>query len=426
VPACFIEAIHPDDRDRMLEAMQSSGNGEFEVSYRIVRPDGTVRWIRDRGFPVRDETGEVYRITGIAEDVTEVKLADDALRQNEFDLAEAQRLAHIGSWAFDVASDSLRWSDELFQIFDIDRTVFNGNYQAFLDRVHPDDKARVAGVSANARANGQGFETEYRIVTRSGQQKFVREVGHARRAEAGEVTTVFGSVQDVTSQKQTEHALRYSGQQLQALSRRLVELREDERKDMARELHDQVGQNLTALDINLSILASSLPPEADAATRGRLSDSSALVESTTAAIRNLLSELRPPVLDEHGLMAALDWHAREYSARVGIPVAIRGRESTERPAAAVELVLFRVAQEALNNVAKHAHASRVEISLEHSESSYLLSVADDGVGFDALAQLSGRHLGLVTMRERSQALGGQLDIVTSIGKGTTLKVSIPA
>ena len=425
-PACFLDAIHPEDRERVLGILQGSGNGEFEVSYRILRPDGTVRWIRDRGFPVRDEDGRVYRTTGIAEDVSEGKRVDDALRQSEFDLAEAQRLAQIGSWTFDIANNRLRWSDELFRVFDVDRAGFDGTYQAFLDRVHVDDRARVSTISAQARANGEGFQTEYRIVTRNGQEKFVREVGYARRSESGEVTALFGSAQDVTSHKQIEHALRYTGEQLQALSRRLVELREVERKEMARELHDQVGQSLTALDINLSILASSLPPETDAAIRGRLADSGTLVESTTAAIRNLLAELRPPILDEQGLMAALNWHAREYSARVGIPVAIRGLESVERPAPAVELVLFRIAQEAMNNVAKHARASRVEVALERSETNFLLSVFDDGVGFDALEQLSGQHLGLVTMRERSQALGGQLDIETALGKGTILKVSIPA
>jgi PAS domain S-box-containing protein len=424
-PASFMEAIHEEDRERVRQRIDASDGREFEVSYRIVRPDGSIRWIRDRGFPVRDECGSVYRTTGIAEDVTESKLIDEALRQSEFELAEAQRLAQIGSWSFDVRKDSIRWSEELFRVFDVDQVGFDGTYQAFLERVHPDDRDRVAQVSEQARTSGRGFELEYRVISRSGREKHVREIGYARRSESGEVTTLFGSAQDVTGHKQVEHALRYSGEQLQTLSRRLVELRENERKEMARELHDQVGQNLTALDINLSILAGSLPPEATD-MRERLADSGALIESTTAAIRNMLADLRPPLLDEHGLMGALDWHAREFSARVGIPVAIRGLQCTERPAPAVELVLFRVAQEALNNVAKHARASLVEVAFEKSGSTYLLSIRDDGVGFDASDQLSGRHFGLVTMRERSQALGGQLDVETSVGKGTRLKVSIPA
>jgi two-component system sensor histidine kinase UhpB len=408
------------------DAIAASGGSEFDVSYRIVRPDGSIRWIRDRGFPVRDEAGSIYRFAGIAEDITESKLVEEALRQNEFDLAEAQRLAQIGSWSLDIPTESIRWSEEMFRVHDVERSTFDGTYKDFLDRVHAEDRERVARVSAEARATGRGFEIEYRVVTRAGQLKHIREVGYARRSDTGQVTVLFGSAQDVTGHKQVEHTLRYSGEQLQALSRRLVELREVERKEMASELHDRVGQNLTALDINLSILASSLPQDASDAMRMRLADSGALVEATTAAIRDLLAELRPPMLDEQGLMAALDWHAREFSTRVGIPVTVRGLDRVDRPAPAVELVLFRVAQEALNNVAKHARARRVEVALERSESAYLLSVLDDGVGFDALDQLSGMHLGLVTMRERSHALGGRLDIETSVGNGTKLKVSIPA
>jgi two-component system sensor histidine kinase UhpB len=426
-PRSFVEAIHDEDRERTAQAFAEASDGEFEVTYRILRPDGSTRWIRNRGFPVRDEGGRIYRVAGIAEDVTEHRLVDEALRQSELDLSEAQRLAKMGSWNLDITDDSIRWSDELFRIFDIDRVGHGDLYQTAFERVHSEDRFRIVEATTEAKSSGEPFEIEHRVVTRAGQLKYVRAVGYACKSDGGAVTGLFGSIQDITAQKLVEHALRSSGEQLQMLSRRLVELRELERKEMARELHDQVGQNLTALDINLSILAGSLPPEATDAVRARLADSGALIEATTAAIRNLLAELRPPLLDEQGLMAALEWHASEFSARFGVPVAIRGLDSIERPAPAVELVLFRIAQEALNNVAKHARASKVEIVLQRSGAAYLLSVIDDGVGFGGMGENHlGRRLGLVTMRERSQSLGGSLELETSAGKGTRLVVRIPA
>jgi signal transduction histidine kinase len=221
--------------------------------------------------------------------------------------------------------------------------------------------------------------------------------------------------------------LRDSGLQLQALTRRLVELQESERKDLARELHDRVGQSLTALNINLAILRDGFSGY-DAGMRSRLQDSLTLVESTTRAIENVASDLRPPMLDYQGLRSALGWYGRQFSARSGIAVSVRADAPDERAAVDVEIALFRIAQEALNNVAKHAHARDVVITLKFQGPEYVMSVADDGMGLQA----AGEHLapmrpglGMVTMRERAQAVGGRLSIEPRPGGGTRLTVSVP-
>jgi two-component system sensor histidine kinase UhpB len=233
-------------------------------------------------------------------------------------------------------------------------------------------------------------------------------------------------LRDITERKQAEIALRESGVQLQALSRRLVELQEFERTALARELHDRIGQSLTALNINLKILMTALPFEASDELRARLADSETLVETTTAAIRNVVSELRPPMLDDHGLALALDWYARQFSARTGVPVVVRWLESAERPPPEMEIVLFRIAQEALNNVLKHARASRVEITVGRSGSEYVMSVEDDGVGFAAEERALHPGLGVVTMKERAQAVGGRFEVRAIPGDGTRLTVRVPA
>jgi PAS domain S-box-containing protein len=426
-PRSFIDAIHPEDRDGVVSVIDSGRQQGVELVYRIVRPDGSMRWIRDRSVPVKNESGKVYRIAGVAQDITERKQMDEALRHSEFDLAEAQRVAQLGSWALDIATGTVRWSEELYRIFDVEKTAFRA-YETFLSRVHPDDRTRVLQVNAEARSSGKSFEVEYAIETRSGQLKHVRELGYAKRNGAGAVSGLFGTAQDITERKDAENALRASSLQLQALSRRLVELQESERKDLARELHDRIGQNLTALNINLNILGSSLPPQAGDEPRARLEDSKALVESTTAAIGNILSELRPPMLDEHGLALALDWYARQVSARAGIPLAVRNLAPGERPAPEAEIALFRIAQEALNNIVKHARASRAGITLERRGSEYVMRVEDDGVGFDAGEERAARRpgLGMAIMRERAQAVGGRFEVRAQSGSGTRLAVRVPA
>jgi signal transduction histidine kinase len=217
-----------------------------------------------------------------------------------------------------------------------------------------------------------------------------------------------------------------AAEQLQGLLRRLVEVQESERRELSRELHDRVGQNLTALGINLDILRSEVPNGKRADLRSRLEDSIALVEATADAIENVMSELRPPMLDDHGLLPALQWYAKEFSRRIGIEVAVRGEERKTRAGQEVEITLFRIVQEALNNVAKHAKATRVSIDFDQGGDECILTVSDNGIGFDPLE--SGRRpgRGLVTMRERVEAVGGRFEVISTPREGTEIMVSVPS
>jgi signal transduction histidine kinase len=221
--------------------------------------------------------------------------------------------------------------------------------------------------------------------------------------------------------------LRESQTQLQALSRRLVEVQELERRRLSSELHDRVGQNLTAMSINLDILKSKLPAEGNGELKSRLEDSTHLLESTADTIDNVMSELRPPMLDDYGLLAALKWHTKDFSRRTGIDVTVRGEETRTGRTPELEITLFRIAQEALNNVAKHAHAQHVVIALETRENECIMSVWDDGKGLDmeASATRTRSGLGMVTMRERAQAVGGRFDARSTPENGTQVTVRIP-
>ena len=222
--------------------------------------------------------------------------------------------------------------------------------------------------------------------------------------------------------------LRDSTEQLQAMSRQLVDAQESERRQFSRELHDRVGQNLTALSINLDILKTQLAGNGNEAFRSRLNDAASLLEATAGAIENVMSELRPPMLDDYGLLPALQWYANEFSGRTGIQVSVDGDEGMERLTQASEIALFRIVQEALNNAAKHAHAKSIRIALERSSARFMMTVSDDGVGLDTALIPPGRRrpgLGMITMRERAQAAGGQFEIEAAAGRGTRVVVRIP-
>jgi PAS domain S-box-containing protein len=235
------------------------------------------------------------------------------------------------------------------------------------------------------------------------------------RDTEGRIHAIVGSATDITERRRTEDALR-------DLSRRLLEVEEAERRRINRELHDRVGQNISALGLNLGLLRARLPPEASGAIGTRLEDMEGLIETISRDIRDIMAELRPPALDDYGLLAALRAQAGALSGRLRIPIRVSGTEPSPRPPIETETALFRIAQEALNNVAKHARATRVDVSLTPEPGKLILVVADDGVGFEPDLRAPTTSWGMSTMRERAQAIGAWLRVESAPGAGTRVVV----
>jgi two-component system sensor histidine kinase UhpB len=302
-------------------------------------------------------------------------------------------------------------------------------YQAsgWASLLHPDDLPRSREYWEATVASGQPAQIEHRVRRADGQYRWLLARGVPLRDELGQIVKWYGTVVDIDERKRANDALQRSAEELKALSRRLVELQETERRCLARELHDRVGQNLTALHINLGMLRAALSSRASGDIASRLDDCAALLESTARDIRCVESELRPPMLDDHGLLAALHWYANEFTRRVGIAVSVHGSQGAGRAGPEVELALFRIAQEALNNVAKHAHATSVVISFGSAGSEFRMSVVDDGVGLRPHAASQARTgFGLVTMRERAQAIGGRFNVEGLPQGGMRITVQVPA
>lgn len=210
-------------------------------------------------------------------------------------------------------------------------------------------------------------------------------------------------------------------------SRRLVEVQENERRDLANQLHDLVGQKLTALNISLNIVKVKSAASMDREGTMRLDDSLKLVEETIESMRNVMMELRPAVLDDYGLPAALRWYVEQFAIRTGIPTTVVEEGSSRRPSRAAEETLFRIAQEALANTAKYARAGNVTVTLHTTPEFSRLTIADDGCGFDPTSWRSptaGHGWGLMIMRERAAAIGAAFAVDSAPGHGTRVMVTL--
>jgi signal transduction histidine kinase len=215
--------------------------------------------------------------------------------------------------------------------------------------------------------------------------------------------------------------------QIARVSRRMVDVQEAERREVANRLHDMVGQKLTALSLNLNIVKGQLLPSQATPTGLRLDDSLRLVEETTESIRDVMAELRPAVLDDFGLAAVLRWYADQFTQRTGVATSVVEQGPRRRLSSTAEHALFRMVQNALANVAKHARADKVLVTLQMAPRLTCLSVADDGDGFDAAAlpQPAFDHgWGLMIMRERAAAIGARLTIESAPGHGTKVVITL--
>jgi PAS domain S-box-containing protein len=302
------------------------------------------------------------------------------------------------------------------------------NLEAWWQRAYPDENHRLIGM-ANWRRAVEKAVGEYADIAPF-ESRVTCKDGSVRIAE------IFGTrighqnlviLQDITERKRAEAEIVRQSDQLRALATRLAHVEETGREHLARELHDQVCQNLTALGLTLTLLQTQMPRKAAAKLRSRMAAAVALVEQIGETIRDVMAELRPPMLDDYGLLSALHWYGAEFSDKTGIGVDVQGQEVVPRLAPPVELALFRIVQEAMANVAKHARATEVVLTEAEDNGTVRLVIADNGVGFDQgrLGQPEGRHLwGLMTMSERAAAAGGRCRIESQPGLGTQVVVEV--
>jgi PAS domain S-box-containing protein len=421
----FFDAIHPEDRERVSAAMETEREKGFEVEYRIIRPDGSIRWIRDRGFPIEDELGHCYRLAGIAEDLTERKHAEDLLRRREDYLGLV--IDTIPTMAWTLTADGLvdfvnqRWID--YTGVSLEECV-----EKPASPMHPDDVAESFEKWFKSVETGMPYEAEMRLRRSDGEYRWFLVRTAPLRDESGKIVRWYGVATDVDEQKHATEALQATSDQLRALSASLQSAREQESTRISREIHDELGGALTSLRWDLeevSEVISDAPSSTELSTlRKKVEAMVTLTQTTLDTVRRLASELRPIALDELGLVEAVEWQARQFENRTGITVDFDCSLEKVDLDSQQSIAVFRILQEAFTNILRHAHASIVTVRMHQDEAQFLLTIKDNGRGITENEMTGSHSLGLLGMRERALLIGANIEIGCN-GSGTFVTLSIP-
>lgn len=359
------------------------------------------------------------------------EMAEERLRRIENLLSEAQKVAKIGHWEWDIRSGAVTWSDEMFILFGYIPGAITPSMDVFMDTVLPEDRERVSRVIRQSLDGAGRYFMDRVAVLPDGAERIVHAEGEVDRDKSGAPLRMFAVVQDITESKRIEAELKASRDLLRALASYLDGAREEERTRIASEVHDELGQELTRLSIDLFGLTACIK-------RAHIQEEAQLLEKTdiiseglgllAEKVHTIAMELRPGILDQLGLTAAIEWQAGEFQKKNDIQCGfeVKGAVSIDN---ATSTALFRILQEALTNIVRHANAAKVDIRLWKEDGLVCLvclEIADNGRGITDKELQSLYPLGLLGMKERARALGGSVDISGRSGTGTTVTVRIPA
>jgi len=345
-----------------------------------------------------------------------LEATERALTASETRLRLAMQATGLGLWDYRPGQESVGSNDEVAQLLGYEPDTFIETRAAFVERLHPEDRSMVRACFRDyLDGRRPEYSCEFRMRTRSGAYRWFRSVGQiVERDGVGKASRVIGTYLDITDQV---GAMR----RLSELSAQLLTVQEDERRRLARELHDEIGQQLTAIKLNLYALEHD-PMSHDVSRR--LTDCSAIVEHTLAQIRARVLDLRPPMLDDMGLGPALDWYCRRQEERAGICITLEGAEVLGRFAEPIEITAFRLVQEAVNNALQHGLADELAVCVRVEGDDLLATVTDNGRGFDVLAP-GGNGVGLSVMKERVLLVHGSFELSSDAVSGTRMNARLP-
>ena len=428
---------HPDDQeadDRFMGALLDGTIPCFQAEKRYLHKTGHVVWILLSGSLVRDAEGKPLYFIGQMQDITQRKQIEDQLRESEERFRNAFEFAAIG---MALAAPDGRWLRVNRALCDLvgysEAELLALDFQSI---THPGDLAAdLVYMRGLLEGSISHCQYEKRYLHKSGRVVWILLSGSLVRDGAGAPLYFIGQMQDITQRKEAVETLQEYNQRLKALSHQILQTQETERRRLARELHDEIGQMLTTVGMRLHQLKSKWAVDLRAKGGEKSQILSALdediefVNRTIEQVREMSLNLRPPMLDILGLEATLRWHAENQSQRTGLDIRIEGHLDEKRLPADLEIACFRIVQETLTNVVRHARAKHVCIELRREEHELLLIVSDDGVGFDVQAVQSragrGGSFGVLAMRERAELLGGRIDIESAPGRGTRVCARFP-
>jgi PAS domain S-box-containing protein len=465
----YINAIHPDDRKSVNDAIETVLRGpsdRFESVYRVVRRDGSISWIDARGAVERDSSGNPAQFPGVVLDITSRRAAEERARELDFRLKQQSRI-------FDITLSSI---SDFAYIFDRDGCFAFVN-QALLDlwglkleeavgKNFHELKYPKALADRLQRQIQQVFDTREGLVDETpytsptGQSGYYEYIFRPVFDIGGHVEFVVGSTRNITERKRIEEELRKSQEQYRQLAEsletkisartaeiearnteallqserlrdlwnRLMTTQDEERRRIARDMHDSAGQKISALSISVSRMIAKIGA-ADPALLALAKEARVFADDLGQEIRTTSYLLHPPMLDETGLPAALGWYVDGLKERSDLDVKLLIDERLERPKREIELAVFRIVQECLTNIHRHSQSKSAHIRVARENSHLVVEIRDYGQGIasDRLASIrdKGAGVGIRGMRERVRPFGGEVRIDSELGAGTRVVVNIP-
>lgn len=422
------DLMHPDDLPRVRDAFQRlaqtpGASDFFELRFR--HKDGSWRFLESTVTNLT-HIPEVAGIVINSRDVTDRKLAERTLRESDERFRKLFEGAPVGMAVADFETRILSANPAFCRMLGYNQAELLGRRTS--DLTHPADLApTVAAVQALLVGETPAYHQEKRYLAKDGHIIWVDVAASAVHGDLGEPLYVMGVIQDITLRKQALEQLRASQERSRQLAAYVVEAREEERSRIAREIHDELGQVLTGLKMGLENLAADCSANrASRASIGRqIAKMSRIVRTSIGSVKKISAQLRPGILDQLGLAAAIEWQAREFQSNTAIKCAIEALPANLVLTADQSTAVFRVFQEVLTNVARHAHASAVRVRLSAGPRWLTLSVQDNGVGMRKPKPDDPPALGLLGMRERAALLGGVIQFRGVRGKGTTVTLRLP-
>jgi len=423
----WLDAVHPEDRDWLQKGWHSKAavRSESFSEYRLIDKRGRQRWVNGKAVPVFNTNGAVSGYIGIILDVTERKTGEERIVNSE----ESKRLilnsALDAIVIIDETSKIIFWNPQAEKIFGWTEAEVTGKQLTETIIPEPDIAAHRKGMQHYLQTGEGPLLNRLIEVTACNKAGLLFPIELSIlpvNQESGRSFCAF--IRDITERKHAEVSLKESSEQLRELSRHLQKVREEERLRIAQEIHDELGQQLTGLKMDIAWLLKKTDP-VDALVKNKFEETLLLLDDTVRSIRRITAELRPSIIDDLGLNAALEWLVAEFSERLNIVFSYDNSFDDKNMHPDISIVLFRILQESLTNIAKHAAAKKVSIKIEQLDDMVQLVVEDDGVGFDSSVKQADLSFGLLGIRERTSMMKGECVIFSEPGKGTSIRIRIP-
>ena len=393
------------------------------MEFTITGLKGTQRWMETHAVPFRNADGKIISLLAVTRDISQRKMAQENEKQLTQKLLKGAEIANFGFIDWNLITNEMNLSQQANEIFGIneDRLI---SVKFMREIVYAEDVKLINKNLEMVKKGMKEYNLDHRIVWPSGTIRWVNTRAELYRDETGKAVRLFGTVLDITEQKNAELQIRTYNEQLRLLTAHLQGIREEERTRIGREIHDELGQQLTAIKMDVAWIDKNTSDKKEAIT-SKIKNIIGLLDGSNQSVRKILSELRPATLDNYGLPEAMEWHIKQFTDSAHIPVKLTISEPDLKLQEDIATNIFRIFQESLTNIMRYARAKEVIISLNVIDNTIKMNIEDNGVGFDMDTLLNKKTFGILGMRERVRSLDGQFEIDSAPGKGTKISISLP-